>query len=86
MPGKIGAPKTEDGRWNRERILDFLQDYKREHGYYPTRDEMCAALELSTGAMTWHITSLASQGYLSYEPGRLSRTLKLTRKQRKFLE
>lgn len=86
MPGKIGAPKTEEGRINRGRILDYLREYKSEHGYYPVRDEICAGLGLSTGAVTWHITSLASQGFISYEPGRLTRTLKLTRRDRKFLE
>lgn len=86
MPGKIGAPKTDSGRENRGRILDLLHDYRVEHGYYPTRDEICETLDLSTGAVTWHMTSLASQGFISYEPGRLSRTMKLTRKQRRFLE
>ena len=86
MPGKIGAPKTEHGREARIQLLDFMAQFKRENGYYPVREEICAALDMSTGSFTWHITSLASQGFLEYQPGRFARTLKLTRKSRKSLE
>lgn len=85
-PGQIGAPRTAQGRQNRADILDLCQSYRAEHGYFPTRRAVCEALDISAGSFTHHVGSLVKQGYLKYEPGSFSRTLRLTRKQRKWLE
>jgi SOS-response transcriptional repressor LexA len=81
----MGAIKTDQGREKREMILDWLRDYRDQHGYMPSRRELCDGLGLSVGVLKHHVDSLVEQGYLKYEPGSF-RTMRLTRKQRKFLE
>ena len=78
--------KTDVGRQIRESILDALRDYRSDHGYYPTQDEVAAACDLSRTSCQWHIDSLVQQGFLSYEPRRFARTLRISRKSREALE
>lgn len=82
----MGAPKTAEGRQHRLDILDFCQEYRSEHGYFPTREVICDELGMSVGSFTHHARSLVKQGFILYEPGAFARTLRLTRKQRRFLE
>jgi len=82
----MGAPKTIEGRQARERILDYCQEYRREHGYYPTRQAICDGLDMGTGTFSHHVRSLQTQGFLDFQPGRFAHTLRLTRRQRKYLQ
>lgn len=74
------STKTEAGREVRKAMLQMIRAYKREHGYFPAGREIEETLDISRGAFLWHLSKLAEQGYLSYEPGRFSRTLRLSRK------
>lgn len=82
MPGI----KTDEGREIREAILEFMVGFKRERGFYPTQREIEDALELSRGSTLWHLNSLVSQGYLSYQRGSFARTMKISRRSRELLE
>lgn len=78
--------KTDAGREQREAILDFCAAAKRQNGYFPTQEEIQMGLELSRGSFLWHLDSLVSQGFVSYDRGRFARTLKIGRRRREFLE
>lgn len=78
--------KTDEGREHRLQILDLLRQHKREHGYFPTQQEIEAAMDLSRGSTLWHLKLLRDQGFISYDKGRFARTLKLSRKSTETLE
>ena len=80
------STKTQAGREARESVLTFLVDFRRESGYFPTQQEIEEGLGMTRGPVLWHLKQLREQGFITYEPGRFSRTLRVTRKNRESLE
>lgn len=78
--------RTDEGRATRLAILDFIAEYKSEHGYMPTQLAIQDGLNLGYGTCRWHIQSLVDQGYLSYQRHDFARTLRVSRKDRDRLE
>ncbi len=51
------------------RILDYIQQYQREHGYAPTIREMCTACNIpSTSTVNIYLNQLVKQGILERSP------------------
>lgn len=82
----MGRHKTAEGRARRLEILDYLKDYRTRQGYWPTREQTGKDLGLSMGVLLHHTESLRVQKFIDWEPGKWAHTLRLTRKQRKYLE
>ncbi len=59
-------------------ILDFIQDFLRDHGYAPSFREIAEYFELSSvSTVAEHISSLKGKGYLESEEN-MARSLQLT--------
>jgi repressor LexA len=53
-----------------EKILDFIADYHREHGFPPTVREIGKAVGLSSSSTVhFHLQRLEGQGKLTRVPG-----------------
>ena len=49
----------------REKILEYLNDYARTHGYAPSVREICSAVGLSsTATVAYHLKALEQQGVI----------------------
>ncbi|MDR2974061.1 MAG: transcriptional repressor LexA [Propionibacteriaceae bacterium] len=66
------APAGFDGLTLRQRrILEFIRDASREHGYPPTVREICAHVGLnSPSSAAYQLRALESRGYLRRDPNR----------------
>ena len=57
----------------RQAILDFIQQYRRDHhGRSPSQREIAEAAGFKGGAgtlNTYHLDYLCEKGYIQYEPG-----------------
>ena len=63
--------------WRQQRILHFISDFTKSHGYAPTVREIGEAAELaSTSSVSNQLTVLQRKGYLRRAPGR-PRTIEL---------
>ena len=65
----------EDGTEMREltekqgKVLTWIKDYLREHGYPPTRAELADGLGLSDpSSVTGHLNALADHGWIELRP------------------
>lgn len=74
-----GVP-TRKGNQYRSEILDFLREYRRQHGFAPSMSELADHLGLARSSCLHHINVLADEGFLTYLSGDPSRTICLTRK------
>jgi SOS-response transcriptional repressor LexA len=62
-----------------ERILFFIIEYHKEHGYAPSVREIAAALEVgSTNTVNYHLDRLAASGYIMRQK-RISRGITVIR-------
>lgn len=60
-----------------QRILDFIREHVREHGYPPSVREIGAAVDLrSSSTVHGHLARLEAKGYLRHDPTK-PRTLEL---------
>ena len=60
-----------------QRILDFIRDHVREHGYPPSVREIGAAVDLrSSSTVHGHLARLEAKGYLKHDPTK-PRTIEL---------
>lgn len=75
-------PTLDNDRGNirRRQIVDYIQEFKRAHGYAPTIREITEDVYGNSGfaATQKHIETLKDQGYVDYDVGR-SRTLRVIR-------
>lgn len=66
----------------RQRILFFIADYRKVHGYGPSFDEIADGLGIV--APSYHLDALEVEGYISFSrlPSgyRITRSLQVTRK------
>lgn len=52
-------------------VLEFIDEYAREHGYPPSVRDICAGLGLSSSATVHnHLRTLERKGYLTRDPSR----------------
>ncbi len=52
-------------------VLEFIDEYAREHGYPPSVRDICAGLGLSSSATVHnHLRTLERKGYLKRDPSR----------------
>ncbi len=50
---------------NKQRFLNFIESYAKEHGYAPTTSEIQLALGVkSSGTVSWYVRELERDGYL----------------------
>jgi repressor LexA len=54
----------------RRAILRFIRGFAREHGYPPTLREIGEAVGLAASTVSYHLSILEADGYLSRGPGR----------------
>ena len=52
-----------------DRVLQYLINFKKQNGYFPSLDEMGDALLLSKTGVSNHIKSLEAKGILHKVPG-----------------
>lgn len=83
MSGVLGKGRVSmrrgQSRERQERILRFLETYTQENGYPPTVREIGSALEIeSTSLVTFYLTQLETQGWISRDPA-ISRGIRLLR-------
>jgi repressor LexA len=55
--------------WRRRKILRFIQDFTRRHGYPPSLREIGDAVKLAPSSVSYHRSILAKNGYLSHGAG-----------------
>jgi SOS-response transcriptional repressor LexA len=53
----------------RERVMAYLGVYRKKHQRPPTVREIMAALELSSGSVTYHLDMLEAEGVIRRDPG-----------------
>lgn len=66
------SPDLPDGRltWRQRRIIRFIREYSRYHGYGPTWREIGKAVGLaSTSSVSYQLRRLEEKGYLRLGPG-----------------
>lgn len=58
-------PKAvEQGRTNRELIVDTVESFCNEHGYSPTRAQLAEILGLNRTTVSAHVAALLQEGRL----------------------
>lgn len=80
---KKGRPKgaySPEGLLARKAILSEIKSFSDEHGYSPSAAELAVILGGSFSRMQWHLRILRDQGYVTFEDGKIGRTLRRTRK------
>jgi len=61
-----------------QRVLEFIRDHFRRHGYPPSIDEITAHLGVaSTFGVRKHLEALIKKGFITREGTGLSRTLRI---------
>ena len=54
-----------------QEILEYLTNFTAQHGYAPSIREICQAVGLrSTASVHYHMTELARQGRIEWDPGK----------------
>lgn len=71
-----GKP-SDIGEASRERIVEYIRTFKREHKYMPTLAEMSRDLNLPRTAVIWHIEKLRESKRVTYVDGNMARSLRL---------
>jgi SOS-response transcriptional repressor LexA len=67
-------------------ILQFIYQYKTDHGFVPSIREICRAVEISsTSVVNYNMERLTAQGYLLRTPGK-ARAFALTGHARELFE
>jgi repressor LexA len=67
--GTAGHPELP-GHQRRQVILRFIRAFAREHGYPPTLREIGEAAGLAVSTVSYHLSILEADGFLSRGPGR----------------
>lgn len=75
-----GRPRSEQGDAYRTRLLAFVQEYRREHGFAPKVTDLCAYLGITRTAVRHHLTTLRRDNFLTYLDAEIARTLTVTPK------
>jgi DNA-binding transcriptional ArsR family regulator len=81
--GKRGRPKgtySPEGLAVRRQILGTLKDLTETKGYPPSGTELQKVIGGSFSRVQWHLRILRDQGYVTFEDGKIGRTLRRTRK------
>lgn len=54
----------------RQRVLDFIVEFRSEHGYSPTILEICRGLDLASKSTVWnHLNHLRREGRVTWQEG-----------------
>lgn len=69
--------KTAVGQASRDRIMEYLRGFRREHHYLPTVTQVSQTLKIERNSVVWHIEKMRDQRVLTYEDGNMSRSLRL---------
>ncbi len=70
----------EDGEIARQKIVEFVYNYVKDHGYSPTFREIMAEADFSTLSMVhFHVNRLVDMECITYVPY-TSRTIQVTQK------
>jgi len=81
--GKPGRPKgtyAPAGLLVRRQILSAIKELSEENGYPPSGAELQRVIGGSFSRMQWHLRILRDEGYVTFEDGKIGRTLRRTRK------
>lgn len=69
--------QTEQGHDVRHRLYIYLVEQQLEHGYLPTITEMGRAFNMRPTGIKWHLEKLEEQGKVSFDPAKMSRSLRV---------
>jgi predicted transcriptional regulator len=73
----VTGKKNDIGEASRDRMVEYIRTYKREHKYMPTLAEIARDLNLPRTAVVWHVEKLREQKRVAYEDGNMARSLRL---------
>lgn len=59
---------TKDGRGRRDLILDYITEYRHQHGYAPSVGEIAAEIGSVRSNAHYHLLALVKEGRLAYTP------------------
>lgn len=71
------AHYTPEARALRQRMLNYLRHTFGQHGYLPTITDMTEQFEVSRSTVLFHLRMLREEGKLTYQDGKVARTLVL---------
>jgi repressor LexA len=61
--------KQEEIKARRQRVLDYVRQYIREHGYAPAIQDVVQGCDLSSKSVAWgDLKALKEQGRLTWKP------------------
>jgi LexA DNA binding domain len=75
MPMPAGA-HTAEGNLARERVLAFMVQFEKEHGYMPLIDEIASAVGMYRNGIGFHLKRMREDGKIDFVDGKMSRTLR----------